>query len=100
MKHLCLLLLIVFAKTCCSQNLIPNGSFEQYTSCPTQASEIDSVLYWMTPSWGTPDYFNLCGNTAYSTPENFAGNQQPYDGVAYAGIFLFYFYGNNYREYI
>jgi len=103
MKHIYIILLLLFSEASYSQNLVPNGSFEQYTSCPNQASEIDSALYWMNPDalvggGGTPDYYNLCSSNGFSIPDNDAGYQQPYDGVAYAGIYLWN--DDNDREFI
>ena len=76
------------------QNLIQNGSFEQYTSCPTSHSQIDSALFWMNPSTGTtltgsPDYYNQCApNANYSVPSNSYTYQIAHNGFAYAGGYM------------
>ena len=111
MKRFTTFLLMLFGMTCTAQNLVPNGSFEQYTSCPNDFREIDSALYWINPSIvgtppggtppGSPDYFNACGSSNVSVPLNFLGDQFAFDGFAYAGIFIRYVTGlQNFREYI
>lgn len=87
-----------------AQNLVPNGDFEQYNGCPIFYSNYDSVLFWFSPTDGTPDYYNNCAHdsTTVSVPLNWPGYQQPHSGVAYTGLFLFaqginYY---NHREYI
>ena len=42
-----------------AQNLVPNPSFEDYTSCPTSVAQITLATPWVTPTTGSPDYFNL-----------------------------------------
>lgn len=50
------------------QNLIYNGDFELYSTCPTSESspwhapnyEITKCLGWRPPTYGTSDYFNTC----------------------------------------
>jgi outer membrane protein OmpA-like peptidoglycan-associated protein len=76
---------------CKSQNLVPNGSFEDAWSCPygfTTTAISKPFPGWYNPNKGTPDYFNICSDTIAGVPKNFAGNIFPADGVAYAGIIL------------
>ena len=91
MKHFLLcLLIIVFVIPGKSQNLIPNGDFENFTSCPTDVSQIDSVPPWFSPSNATPDYLNVCGNYALiDLPNHTWGYQNPRSGNGAAGIMLF-----------
>ena len=79
-------------------NLVSNGGFEQYNTCPNAFSQLAYCNGWDQPTQGTSDYFNTCANpnATVGVPVNFAGFQQPYQGNAYAG---FYNYGNGYREY-
>jgi hypothetical protein len=96
---------------CNSQNLIPNGEFELYSTCPTGNSQIYSSLFWMTPttntgpSVGTPDYYNQCASyvSAVSVPYNFVvssgGFQFAHSGGAYSGITL-WVPTPDYHEYI
>jgi hypothetical protein len=99
-----LLGLIYFATTafCVAQNLVPNSDFEQYGGCPTNLSQIDSALFWTSPSvQGTPDYFNQCSGVV-NVPNATWGYQQAHSGVAYCGISTWIIYPvyHNYREYV
>ena len=81
-----------------SQNLVKNPGFEDSKACPEDYGTFhDDVTSWHKPTQGSTDYFNICG-TKMSTGLNFIGNQETFDGNAYAG---FYAYGpKDYREYI
>lgn len=87
------------------QNLVPNGSFELYSGCPTYYTQIDCVLFWTnTAQWpgpgGSPDYFNQCAPAQYvGVPANIFGYQNAYNGNAYAGIILWDM-NTLFREYI
>lgn len=83
---------------CKAQNLVPNPSFELYTSCPTGIGSVayspgytsfPTVKSWVNPlSNGTADYFNTCASTiSYaSVPQNSFGTQPPRNGNGYIGI--------------
>ncbi len=81
-------------------NLIQNGSFEQYYSCPTSTSQVDSCIGWYkvinTPyDYCSPDYFDTCAPYPVSVPDNLCGSQLPFEGHAYTGLYTFhwaYFY--------
>ena len=82
-----------------SQNLVQNGGFEDYVDCPVKMSNLNKdAKYWSAPSLGTTDYFNQCSRTKLGIPMNFKGKQEPFEGAAYAGLYLFA--PNDYREYI
>src|SRR5690554_3511589 len=77
-------------------NLIPNSSFENYTTCNKYLTPIliDSLLNWFVPSKGTTDYFNTCLNksnnrTTYGIPNNLHGYQPSKTGNAYIGLIPF-----------
>lgn len=101
-KGICLLVLLWLCIICKSQNLIPNGSFELFTGCPNNYSQIDSCISWMNPSTlGSPDYFNGCAvGTPAGVPDNLMGFQRAQDGVCYTGIFMGQPSGINVREYL
>ncbi len=76
------------------ENLVPNGSFEEYNWCPnsTDGYYINACRYWTSPTLGgSPDYFNACSTEydlsiqtyLFSVPENYAGNQLANSGYAY-----------------
>lgn len=76
------------------QNLILNGSFENYIRCPQNHNQYKSNLRDLVPGWNTvnrstPDYFHRCSqNTDVGVPANFAGNIEPANGDAYVGLIL------------
>lgn len=73
-----------------AQNLVPNYSFEYYTTCPTASGQITYASPWYgVTSGGTTDYFNTC----------FISYQTPRTGNGYAGIWVFSA-GPNLREYL
>ena len=83
---LCLIYIFIFSKTQ-SQNLVPNPSFENYSTCPNSTAQIHLVSSWVSPSNGSPDYFNSCAtNTFCDVPSNFFGTQVPRTGNAYTQI--------------
>jgi len=47
-------------------NLIKNGNFEQYSSCPTFSGEMSKAIGWsqgtISPTWPSSDYYNTCGH--------------------------------------
>jgi hypothetical protein len=88
------------------QNLVPNGSFEEITSCPTSSAQIHLAVPWMDDI-GSAELFNVCnpgsssGSPHVGVPANAAGNQYAHSGNGYSGI---YTYGgpneSNGREYL
>lgn len=90
--------------TVAQMNLVPNPSFEIYTSCPDNISgigddQVARAIGWSTFS-ETPDYFNSCAtNVDVTTPNNLMGFQMPHSGVAYSGIITYEVIGF-YREII
>ncbi|WP_350287708.1 OmpA family protein [uncultured Croceitalea sp.] len=90
-----LLLLQVLA----AQNLVVNGGFEDYYSCPSAMGNLSiDCKNLKAPTLGSTDYFNICGAKEVGVPDNFNGNQRSFEGDAYAGLYLFS--PNEYREYI
>ncbi len=87
-------------------NLVPNGSFEEITSCPTSSAQIHQALPWMNDIGGA-ELFHSCnpgtpdGDPHVGVPLNGVGYQYAHSGEAYAGI---YTYGGpnetNGREYL
>lgn len=99
-----LFLLLAIAYNSVAQNLVPNGSFEQYYKCPGSYTTTRSGKIapgWMSPSTGTPDLFNTCSIGEAGVPANWAGKSKAYSGSGYAGIYLF-IHGREkeYREYL
>lgn len=95
------LLFFIFAAR--AQNLVLNGGFESFRFCPgdhTQYPSQFAVDSWFSPSIGTPDYFNVCSHGEADVPHNWAGVSDPYEGVGYAGLYLWSVMGRDYREYL
>ncbi|MDR6966153.1 gliding motility-associated-like protein [Flavobacterium arsenatis] len=80
-------------------SIIPNPSFEFYTTCPTMESEaelsqLDYAIPWIQSTNATSDYFNNCGWVAGALID--AGlNDFPDGEAAVGGIYM-----SGWREYI
>ncbi|MBW8051549.1 MAG: T9SS type B sorting domain-containing protein [Cytophagales bacterium] len=88
-----------------AQNLVPNGDFENYSSCPTGISQFDLAVPWNNPNQATPDYYNACyvdpfcppiccppfcpGASSVDVPDNLLGYQVARSGVGYAGFIAY-----------
>ncbi|MBW6481445.1 MAG: gliding motility-associated C-terminal domain-containing protein [Vicingaceae bacterium] len=94
-----------------AQNLVFNGDFEIYDTCPTNIStpgdlQIEHCTGWTAPTkLGTSDYFNVCNNATTwqfaGVPQNLLGYQQPLNGNGYCGFLAFdATFGTHYREYL
>jgi OOP family OmpA-OmpF porin len=85
-----------------AQNLLPNPSFETFTTCPvgTNGGQPLECTPWINATSGTSDYFNACALPGtVSVPINYFGWQYAHTGNAYAGSY--YKLANFvYREYI
>ncbi|HBX51124.1 MAG TPA: hypothetical protein DEH02_08675 [Bacteroidales bacterium] len=97
MKYFIVLILLFINLSVLSQNLVPNSSFEELSSCPNDFENYNLLLHWSNPTNGTPCIFNSCSNGNAGVPSNIYGYQQSKDGNGYVGIAL---WGFNYREYI
>lgn len=93
------ILFFVLASVFCNAqtNLVYNGDFELYDTCPVITSypgndQLETCLGWKIPTMATSDYFNVCGLTAnVSVPSNGFGYQVPSSGNAYCGTFVQYY---------
>jgi OmpA-OmpF porin, OOP family len=86
-----------------AQNLVPNPSFEMYSSCPgghSERKEEFRVNGWTTVNAGTPDHFHTCSIGDADVPHNWAGISDPFEGEGYVGIYAWMNSGRDYREYI
>lgn len=81
-------MILIVCRFCNAQNLVPNGNFETYSSCPNAFTQLYKATPWFQPSAGTSDYFNACAVWTIDVPKNFCGYQVAHSGVGYAGIFL------------
>lgn len=96
-------------QTLSAQNLVPNGSFENYSICPQTVMKLYLATPWFQPrknsntsvnQFCSSEYYNSCTtNPLVNVPSNWLGFQYARTGNAYAG-FSFYEKNNfNYREY-
>ncbi|WP_128548030.1 T9SS type B sorting domain-containing protein [Larkinella soli] len=46
------------------QNLVPNGSFESYRTCPRLDNLLEEAVPWFNPNGATPDFYHQCFPTA------------------------------------
>lgn len=95
-----LLVLLLLSFFCVAQNLVPNGSFEIYTTCPDGASQINKATPWYDPTGASSDYFNACDTGYANVPYSSMGYQQARTGVGYAGLFALNWFYDDGREYI
>ncbi len=92
MKTVLVLFFILNSLLTSAQNLVVNGDFELYDSCPSNYSDpfdiqINRCTNWTAPTYGTSDYFNSCApNISVSTPYNGLGYQPCLSGNAYCGL--------------
>ncbi len=99
----CLLLLMA----CCgigkahAQNLVPNGSFEEYTQCPVSFGWAEYAVGWQQLYTRSADYFNACNtNGVAGIPSNEFGYQHAADGQAYVGMGTYLDGDPLYREFL
>lgn len=104
----------LFFNNVSAQNLVPNGSFENFTNCPNTFGQIYRADDWFQPHkypWSnsvtfcsSSDYYNSCDDSTsfVSVPTSQNGYQFAHTGTAYAGICYYFFLqnGNAFREYI
>lgn len=97
------LTLLIFSYQVYAQNLVPNGSFEDYLVCPGGYSQNPSefrVNSWRSLTSGSPDYFNSCSDGEAEVPYNWAGVADAFDGNGYVGIYTWMNNAKDYREYL
>lgn len=87
---------ISMGQTSLAQNLVPNGSFEEYKKIPLDMiSNLDDYVDdWLSPTTGSPDYFHELSNGLTSVPiqklnisYTDSSLQQAKDGIAFVGFF-------------
>jgi hypothetical protein len=83
---------------CTAQNMVPNPSFETFSSAPTTFGLIANASPWGS-AYGTCDLFHTSAATAsVGIPTNYFGSQATHSGNAYAGIA--WSNTNSYHEYL
>lgn len=97
---LTILILTTWATFSTGQNLVPNPSFEIYSSCPNDYSQINKATPWFDPTGGTSDYYNACDTGYMNVPFCGFGYQPSRTGVGHAGLWALNGFGDSSREYI
>jgi hypothetical protein len=73
-----------------AQELVVNGSFETYISCPAGDNQLAQAVGWTKPTDGSSDYHHSCSPIGSNqVPYNIGGYQFPRSGQGYAGIDVF-----------
>ena len=98
MKKCFLFLISIFGFVTCNlaqQNLVPNYSFENYSSCPSGTGGIYNLTSWFQPNQAgnSSDAYNVCYNLTnpiMGVPFNPSEYQQPRTGDGYSGINFFH----------
>ena len=91
---------IIFFNKNYAQNLVPNPSFETFTSCPLYPGDIYKAVPWQGVNSTTTDYFNAC-SVDWGVPVSFLNPfQYARTGDAFAGFVALGNSTTNYREYL
>lgn len=87
-------------------NLVPNPSFETFTTCPNSLDQITFAPPWNSPTAHVAEYLNACASGGFNdVPNNLYGSQAAHTGVAYSAIEVYWHpppghSGVNAREYL
>lgn len=78
---------IVCAQVC--TNLVPNGGFEMFDTCPATFGQLNYASGWFRPTLGgTSDYFNSCSNSdSIGIPSSYFNATNAYEGNGMAGLY-------------
>lgn len=81
------LLLLLSVLPARAQNLVPNWSFEEISSCPEEFGQVELATGWLIfRAAQSCELFHACGTVPYaSVPGNAFGHQWPATGNGYAG---------------
>jgi hypothetical protein len=97
--YLFLVFIVMCTRSVGQQNMVPNGNFEEYITCPSGTSQLNVCTGWKPFTNGSSDYYNTCGTGNVGVPSNIFGYQQPASGNGYAGG-VSAASGSYYKEYI
>lgn len=101
--HYTIILILMANYMLLSQNIVLNGSFEDFSSCPNTYGQLNKAVNWFSANGGgggSSEYFNACNNpNICGVPNNGFTYQYARTGNAYAGTGC-YGYGNEDREYV
>ncbi len=102
-----ILFLIGFKDLLGQVNIVPNPSFETFTSCPSGGAQWHRCSNWNNVnmnvgvgSWGTPDYFTSCGTGGTTPPATFAGTCNPHTANSMMALVMYNAPFPEFREYL
>jgi len=99
MRSLTILFCFAISSWLGAQNLVPNGSFEDYTDCPPYFGFASNATGWQNLYTQSADYFNACHiSGVVGVPLNQFGDQYPAHGNAYMGMATYAYNQPEYRE--
>ncbi len=93
--------LLLFADVVPAQNLVPNGSFEEFTECPDFFGQVERCTGWHNLGAAqSADYFNACADGGFpDVPQSSVAWQEAKDGSGYMGAATFLWQTDYYREF-
>ncbi len=101
------LLALFAANLVSSQNLVPNGSFETYSSLPNSSGDWSFCVGWnnvnLNPGawpYATPDYFHTSGTGGGNLPNSAFATVSPQNGNAIIGLYSKHSSALNSRDYM
>jgi hypothetical protein len=100
MKRFFTFFFFLFAFAVFGQNLIPDGSAEDFVECPSTLGNVETYLSEWQSFRGSPDYWNSCSENPLLGWDNSLGFQEPRTGEGYLGLITFSRNLNNAREYL
>jgi hypothetical protein len=91
MRNLFLILVFInfFVALYAQENLVYNGSFEEYCKCPgSYNSDIFACEGWWSPNDATPDYYHKCMDNHTNSYYYYKSHYEPKTGNGYIGLAL------------
>ncbi|MBN9484699.1 MAG: hypothetical protein BGO70_06745 [Bacteroidetes bacterium 43-93] len=97
-----ILFLLIYSLSVSAQvNMVANGNFEVYNTCPNNGDQVYRCTGWQAYHSGSSDYFNRCTNSSVGVPVNAWGYREPASGDAYTGLYIGRLQdATDYKEYI
>lgn len=82
-------------------NLVPNGSFEEYDGVLRRDKQFDLTKNWRNATEVVSELYATGIKSKYvAVPDNFYGKEDPADGENYAGIVMYSYRGRESRSYL
>lgn len=83
------------------ENLVPNGSFEEFEQAPRRKEQLELAKGWDNPTAAKSELYATDTRSRYiAIPDNMYGNAEPADGEGYAGLTTYAYRGKSTRSYL